>query len=73
MGLPWAEERDVGVYAITVDTKAVQKLFTIPIPSFTGELSLSPDGKTVLYVTNDVTTPRVYTMDLSSIRTTGRQ
>jgi Tol biopolymer transport system component len=73
MGLPWAEERDVGVYMISLETKAVKKLFTIPISSFTGELSLSPDGKTVLYVTNDLTSPRVYTMDLSSIRANGRQ
>jgi len=73
MGLPWQEERDIGVYAVALDTKAIRKLFTIPISSFTGELSLSPDGRTVTYVTNDVTTPRVYTMDLSSLRTTGRQ
>jgi Tol biopolymer transport system component len=56
-----------------LDTKAIRKLFTIPISSFTGELSLSPDGRTVTYVTNDLTTPRVYTMDLSSLRTNGRQ
>jgi Tol biopolymer transport system component len=73
MGFPWQEERDVGVYLVTIETKAVKKLFTIPISSFTGELSLSPDGRTVLYVTNDLTTPRVYTMDLSSLRTSGRQ
>ncbi len=73
MGLPWQEERDIGVYAVTLDTKAIRKLFTIPISSFTGELSLSPDGRTVTYVTNDLTTPRVYTMDLSSLRTNGRQ
>lgn len=73
MGLPWTEERDVGVYLVTLDTKAVKKLFTIPISSFTGELSLSPDGRTVLYVTNDLTSPRVYTMDLSSIRGNGRR
>jgi Tol biopolymer transport system component len=73
MGLPWQEERDIGVYAVALDTKAIRKLFTIPISSFTGELSLSPDGRTVTYVTNDLTTPRVYTMDLSSLRTSGRQ
>ncbi len=73
MGLPWQEERDIGVYAVALDTKAIRKLFTIPISSFTGELSLSPDGRTVTYVTNDLTTPRVYTMDLSSLRTNGRQ
>jgi Tol biopolymer transport system component len=73
MGFPWQEERDVGVYLVTIETKAVKKLFTIPISSFTGELSLSPDGRTVTYVTNDLTTPRVYTMDLSSLRTNGRQ
>jgi Tol biopolymer transport system component len=73
MGFPWQDERDVGVYLVTIETKAVKKLFTIPISSFTGELSLSPDGRTVLYVTNDLTTPRVYTMDLSSLRTSGRQ
>src|SRR5262249_40389038 len=73
VGLPWVEEKDVGVYLVTLDTKAVKKLFSIPIPAFTGELSLSPDGKSVLYVTNDLTTPRVYTMDLSTIRANGRQ
>jgi len=73
MGFPWQEERDVGVYLVTVETRAVKKLFTIPISSFTGELSLSPDGRTVTYVTNDLTTPRVYTMDLSSLRTNSRQ
>ncbi len=73
MGLPWQEERDIGVYAVALDTKAIRKLFTIPISSFTGELSLSPDGRTVTYVTNDLTSPRVYTMDLSSLRTNGRQ
>jgi Tol biopolymer transport system component len=73
MGLPWQDEREIGVYAVALDTKAVRKLFTIPISSFTGELSLSPDGRTVTYVTNDLTTPRVYTMDLSSLRTNGRQ
>ncbi len=73
MGLPWQDERDIGVYAVALDTKAIRKLFTIPISSFTGELSLSPDGRTVTYVTNDLTTPRVYTMDLSSLRTNGRQ
>jgi Tol biopolymer transport system component len=73
MGLPWQEERDIGIYLVTVDTKAVKKLFTIPISSFTGEFSLSPDGRTVLYVTNDLTTPRIFTMDLSSIRANNRQ
>ena len=73
MGMPWADERDVGIYMISLDTKTVRKLFTIPLQSFTGELSLSPDGRTVLYVTNDLTSPRVYTMDLSSIRANSRQ
>lgn len=73
MGLPWQEERGLGVYLVNVDTKAVKKLFTIPTSSFTGELSVSPDGRTVLYVTSDLTTPRVFTMDLSSIRSSGRQ
>ena len=66
--LPTPDERNIGVYLITVDTKTVKKLFTIPLFSFTGELAVSPDGRTILYVSNETMTPRIFTMDLSTLR-----
>jgi Tol biopolymer transport system component len=41
--------------------------------SFTNELAVSPDGRTILYVANETMTPRVFTMDLSSLRADARK
>jgi dipeptidyl aminopeptidase/acylaminoacyl peptidase len=71
--LPTQDERNIAVYLITVETKAVKKLFTIPIFSFTNDLAVSPDGRTIVYVVNETTTPRVFTMDLSSLRANSRK
>jgi len=71
--LPSQDERNIAVYLVTVETKAVKKLFTIPIFSFTNDLTVSPDGRTILYVVNETTTPRVFTMDLSSLRADSRK
>jgi Tol biopolymer transport system component len=71
--LPSSKERNIGVYVVGVDTKTVKKLFTIPIMSFTNELAVSPDGRTILYVANETMTPRVFTMDLSSLRADARK
>jgi hypothetical protein len=71
--LPSATERNIGVYSVSIDTKTVKKLFTIPITSFTNELAVSPDGRSILYVANEMMTPRVFTMDLSSLRVDSRK
>ena len=71
--LPSENERNIAVYLVTVDTKTVKKLFTIPIFSFTNDLAVSPDGRTILYVANETATPRVFTMDLSSLRAATRK
>jgi Tol biopolymer transport system component len=71
--LPSQDERNIAVYLVTVETKAVKKLFTIPISSFTNDLAVSPDGRTILYVANETMTPRVFTMDLSSLRVDSRK
>jgi len=71
--LPTSKERNIGVYSVSIDTKTAKKLFTIPIQSFTNELAVSPDGRTILYVANETMTPRVFTMDLSSLRTDSRK
>jgi len=71
--LPSQDERNIAVYLVTIETKAVKKLFTIPIFSFTNDLTVSPDGRTILYVVNETTTPRVFTMDLSSLRANSRK
>jgi hypothetical protein len=71
--LPSQDERNIAVYLVTVETKAVKKLFTIPIFSFTNDLAVSPDGRTIVYVANETMTPRVFTMDLSSLRADARK
>ena len=68
VAFPTADDRGIGVYLITVETKAVKKLFTLPIFGYTGDLAVSPDGRTILYVANETMTPRVFTMDLSTLR-----
>jgi Tol biopolymer transport system component len=73
MGAPWRQDSGIGVYLVSVATKSIKKLFSVPISVATGELSLSPDGRTVLYVTNEISTPRVFTMDLSSLRANSRR
>jgi hypothetical protein len=67
-GGPTASEPDAGVYLVSIDTKSVKKLFTVPLKSLTRELSVSPDGRTILYVTSETASPRVFIMDLSSLR-----
>jgi Tol biopolymer transport system component len=65
-------EPGVSVYLVDVEPKATKRLFTIPPRAFTGDLTISADGRTILYVVNDNAAPRIYTMDLSSLRPTSR-
>ncbi len=67
-GAPWPEEPEVGIYLVSITDKQVRKLFAIPRLDYTGGMALSPDGRAVVFATNERTTPRVYSLDLSSLR-----
>jgi Tol biopolymer transport system component len=58
----------VGIYLVDIAARSTKRLFSVPFQNYSRELSVSPDGRTILYVTNDRSTPRVFTMDLSSLR-----
>ena len=73
MALPGEDERDFSVYLLTIATKTFKKLFSIPPEIFSQELAVSPDGRTLLYMTIEYATPRVFTMDLSSLRPSARK
>lgn len=67
-GGPWTGEAQVGIYLVDVATRSWKKIGSLPPSAFAGELALSPDGKSVLYMTSDISSPRVFTMDLSSFK-----
>jgi len=69
LGGPLADDQHVGVYLVDVRTRSTRRIFTLSGRSVTGELAVSPDGGTVFYTSDEVASPRVYTMDLSSLRT----
>jgi Tol biopolymer transport system component len=58
----------VGAYLVDIVSKSAKRLFTIAGGNFTRELSVSPDGRTIYYVTNGRSTSRVFTMDMASNR-----
>jgi hypothetical protein len=68
------QDTDPGVYLVTVATKAVRKLFTYPArPARSGgpDISVSPNGRTVVYTVWEALTPSFSTMDLSVFRQPG--
>jgi Tol biopolymer transport system component len=69
LGGAWEQETNGGLYLVDVVTKATRKLFSFPLQSYTGEISVSPDGRTILYLLNETTSPRVFTVDLLTSRT----
>src|SRR5262249_22259728 len=61
------EQSEAGVYLVDVATKQPKKLTTLPLFQATGDLAASPDGRTLLYGLSGLTTPRVFTLDLSKL------
>jgi hypothetical protein len=61
------EQSEAGVYLVDIVTKQPRKLMTLPLFQATGDLAASPDGRTLLYGLSGLTTPRVFTLDLSRL------
>lgn len=67
-GLPTETETEAALYLVDVKTKQSRKLVPIPLQRATGDLAVSPDGRTLIYTLGGTTSPRVFTMDLSSLK-----
>ena len=67
-GLPSESEPQTAVYLIDVGTKQIRKLLDVELRRTTGDLAVSPDGRTVFYTLTGTTTPGVFTLDLSKLR-----
>jgi Tol biopolymer transport system component len=70
----WRPDVDPGVYLVTVETKAVKKLFTYPSrPGRSGppDVAVSADGS-VAYMVSEAMTPLVSAIDVSVFRQPGR-
>jgi dipeptidyl aminopeptidase/acylaminoacyl peptidase len=57
---------DPGVYLVSAGTQAVRKLFTFSPQYGPPELTVSPDGRRLLYLTWESVPPQVLTMDVSA-------
>jgi len=67
-GLPTETEPEAALYLVDVATKQSTKLVPIPLQRATGDLAVSPDGRTLIYTLGATTSPRVFTMDLSMLK-----
>ena len=72
-GLPSETEPEAALYLVDVTTKQSRKIAPIPLRQATGDLAVSPDGRTLLYTLTGTTSPRVFTMDLSTLKSGGRR
>jgi Tol biopolymer transport system component len=65
----FGQGHDPAVYRVNVATRGAEKLFSVPAgPFYRPDFAISPDGRTLLYVTSEVLPPRLFTMDLSAAR-----
>ena len=71
-GLPSESEPQAALYLVDVGTKQIRKLVDVPLQRATGDLAVSPDGRSVIYTLSGTTSPRVFTLDLSSLKPRGR-
>ena len=67
-GFPSESDPEAGFYLIDVGTKQIRKLAAVPLRQATADFALSPDGKTLIYTLSATTAPRVFTLDLSTLK-----
>jgi Tol biopolymer transport system component len=61
-------DAEPGVYRVTAASKAVKRLFTYSGRATRAEMSMSPDGRTMLFTTAEALPTSIATMDLASFR-----
>jgi len=65
---PQTSQQRPGVYLVTIATHEVKKLFSMRLGgNRSAEVSLSPDGKTILYTSRDSLPPAYATLDVSRL------
>jgi Tol biopolymer transport system component len=67
-GLPTESDPEAALYLVDVATKQSRKLVPVSLRQATGDLAVSPDGRTLIYTVTGTTSPRVFTMDLSPLK-----
>jgi Tol biopolymer transport system component len=67
-GFPSESDPEAGFYLIDVGTKQIRKVAPIPLRQATADFAVSPDGKTLIYTLSGTTAPRVFTLDLSTLK-----
>ena len=67
-GLPTETEPETAAYLVDVATKQTRKLVAMELRLTTGDLAISPDGRTLVYTLTGTTAPRVFTLDLSTLK-----